>query len=45
MIANFFNTTKPFNTLIIVILLILLYSISSVNSIDANIDIMNFQKP
>jgi len=44
MIANFFNTTKPFNTLIIVILLILLYSISSVNSIDSNIDIIEFSK-
>jgi len=44
MIANFFNTTKPFNTLIIIILMVALYSISSFNSIDANIDLMEFSK-
>ena len=44
MIANFFNTTKPFNTLIIIILMVALYSISSFNSIDADIDLMEFSK-
>jgi len=44
MIANLFNTSKPFNTLIIIFLLILLYSISFINSVDVKIDLIEFLK-
>ncbi|MDX5586156.1 MAG: DUF6427 family protein [Aureibaculum sp.] len=38
MIANFFNTTKPFNTLVVIAVLALIYGVSSFYSIDVNID-------
>lgn len=44
MIANFFNTTKPFNTLVVFVILALIYSVSSIYSIDVNLDFILFSK-
>ena len=44
MIANFFNTTKPFNTLIVIVVLALIYGLSSFYSIDVNLDFIIFSK-
>ena len=44
MIANFFNTTKPFNTLVVIAVLALIYGVSSVYSIEANIDLIILSK-
>jgi len=38
MIANFFNTTKPFNIIVIIVVLTLIYGTSSFYSMDANLD-------
>ena len=44
MIANFFNTTKPFSTLIVIIILALIYGVSSLLSIEENFDFILFSK-
>ena len=44
MIANFFNTTKPFNTLVVIVVLALIYGLSSFYSIDINLDFIIFSK-
>ena len=44
MIANFFNTTKPINTLFIIVVLALIYGLSSFYSIDVNLDFIIFSK-
>ncbi len=44
MIANFFNTTKPFNTLVVIAILALIYSVSSFYSMDVNLDFIILSK-
>ena len=44
MIANFFNTTKPFNTLVVIATLALIYGVSSFYSIDVNLDFIILSK-
>ena len=44
MIANFFNTTKPFNTLIVIVILAIVYSVSSFFLIEEKVDFIMFSK-
>ena len=44
MIANFFNTTKPFNILVVIAILSLIYGVSSFYSMDVNLDFIILSK-